>query len=107
MRMMKRLAAGAAMGVLATALAATAHAQETTGGVNGTVTDGAGKPLAGAQVTVVYQPTNTTQTLTTDAQGGFSLRGLQPGGPYAITATDAGHTDQTLDNIQIPLGSPF
>ncbi len=107
MRMMKRLAAGAASGVLAAALAAAAHAQETTGGVNGTVTDGAGKPLAGAQVTVVYQPTNTTQTLTTDAQGGFSLRGLQPGGPYAITATDAGHTDQTIDNIQIPLGSPF
>ncbi|MBE7217546.1 MAG: TonB-dependent receptor [Caulobacteraceae bacterium] len=105
---MRKLAAGAATTVVAACLSAgAAFAQETTGGVNGTVTDAAGKPLANAQVTVTYAPTNTSQRLTTDGQGGFSLRGLTPGGPYTITASEPGFDTQTLTDLQINLGSPY
>ena len=108
MSMLRKLAAGAATTVLAVCLAAgAANAQETAGGVNGTVTDAAGKPLAHARVTVTYGPTNSSQTLTTDGQGGFSTRGLQPGGPYTITAAEPGYDAQTLTDLQINVGAPY
>ena len=108
MRTIKRLAAGAAMTALAAALAGGAHAQETTGGVNGAVTDAAGHALPGVQVTVTFSPTNTVRTVTTDKSGEFNLRGLEPGGPYTIVAADGGaHTAKSLDGVQIPLGSPY
>ena len=107
MSMMRKLAAGAATVALAACLSTAARAQETSGGINGTVTDAAGHTLANAQVTITYTPTNTVRHVTTDGQGGFSLRGLEPGGPYTITADDAGHTSKTVGDIQIGLGTAY
>lgn len=107
MSMMRKLAAGAATVALAACLATAAQAQETSGGINGTVTDAAGHTLANAQVTVTYGPTNTVRRVTTDGQGGFSLRGLEPGGPYTITADDAGHASKTVTDIQVGLGTAY
>ena len=107
MTTLRKLAAGAATTALLAALAGAAHAQETTGAVSGTVTDAAGKGVAGAQVTVTFLPTNTTRQTTTSGAGEFNLSGLQTGGPYTIVAQDAGHAPKTLDNVQISLGSPY
>ena len=107
MTMMRKLAAGAATVALAACLATAAQAQETSGGINGTVTDAAGHTLANASVTITYTPTNTVRHVTTDGQGGFSLRGLEPGGPYTITADDAGHTPKTVTDVQIGLGTAY
>ena len=107
MTMMRKLAAGAATVALAACLATAAQAQETSGGINGTVTDAAGHTLANASVTITYTPTNTVRHVTTDGQGGFSLRGLEPGGPYTITAHDAGHTPKTVTDVQIGLGTAY
>ncbi len=83
----RKLATGVATAALAFAvMSAAAHAQETTGGINGTVKGATGAPVANAQVTVVYEPTNQTFTATTDGGGLFSLRQLPPGGPYRVTA---------------------
>ena len=107
MSMMRKLAAGAATVALAACLATAAQAQETSGGINGTVTDAAGHTLANAQVTITFTPTNTVRHVTTDAQGGFALRGLEVGGPYTITADDPGHAPKTVGDIQVQLGSAY
>lgn len=106
--LMKRLAAGAATTVLAITLAtAAAHAQETTGGITGAITDDAGHPLAGVTVRVTYVPTHSTQTAVTSADGFFSVRNLPVGGPYEVAAADATHASKTVQVSAIPLGSPY
>ena len=107
MSIMRKLAAGAAMAALAACLATAAQAQETSGGINGTVTDAAGHTLANAQVTVTFTPTNAVRHITTDGSGGFALRGLEPGGPYTVTVDDAGHASKTVADIQVALGSAY
>ena len=86
MRTMKRLAAGAATTAMALALlTAAAHAQETTSGIDGSAHSAGGAPIAGAPVTVVFEPTNQTFSATTDKDGRFSVRTLPPGGPYRVS----------------------
>src|SRR5579875_1817454 len=98
---MKRLAAGVASAVLATAMATAAvHAQETSSGINGTARTTSGAPIANAPVTVVYEPTNQTFSTHTDASGLFSIRQLPPGGPYRVTVTGPnGPVTQEVQNI--------
>src|SRR5471032_440955 len=84
--MMKRLLAG--IFTLAFALASTAFGQgTTTAGMSGFVTDKQGKPIAGAAVTAVHEPTGTTSTTVSRSNGQFNLSGMRVGGPYKVTAT--------------------
>lgn len=87
MRMMNRLAGGAALTALVCAMSSAVYAQETTGAVRGQVTDEAGAAVAGATVTVTHVPTGATATSVTGADGYFSTRGLRVGGPYRVAAT--------------------
>ncbi len=107
MTTMKKLAAGAATGALALALmTSAARAQETTGGINGSVHEGS-TPVSVATVTVIYTPTNQTFTATTDAGGQFAIRQLPPGGPYRVITKDAAHAERTTDVGSIGVGSAF
>ena len=103
MRMMNRLAAGAALTALVCAMSSAVYAQETTGSVRGQVTDENGAGVAGATVTVTHVPTGATSTSVTGADGYFSARGLRVGGPYRIvaTATDFERTQATLQNVGV------
>jgi outer membrane receptor for ferrienterochelin and colicin len=92
MTFMKKLAAGAALGVLAAAMAPAVYAQETTGAIQGSVTDAAGAGLANATVTVVHRPTGTRVTTVTDGNGFYVARGLRVGGPYDVTVSSGGDT---------------
>lgn len=88
-----------------------------TNAVSGIVTDGAGRPLGGATVTVGGTPTTITTTTITavGALGRFTLSGLAAPGNYTLTATIAGYQPTTvpitldgvslLDNVKIPLQS--
>jgi hypothetical protein len=58
----------------------------TTSAVTGTVADKSGKPVAGAAVTIVHEPSSTKATTTTREGGGYDFNGLRVGGPYSITA---------------------
>jgi hypothetical protein len=109
MSIMKRLAAGAATTALACGLlTAGAHAQDITGGIAGKVTDDAGKPLAHVPVTIVYKATNTTLKTTTGNDGFFSIRNLQVGGPYDVTAAgDSTHQAKTAEINAIGVGDPY
>ncbi|MGC1303268.1 MAG: TonB-dependent receptor [Caulobacteraceae bacterium] len=108
MSIMKRLAAGAATTALACGLlAAGAHAQDITGGISGKVTDDAGKPLANVPVTITFKATNATLKTTTGNDGFYSLRNLQAGGPYDVTAGDSAHAAKTAEIPAISVGDPY
>ena len=85
----RTLAASAAFGVLA--YAASAQAQEITGGVAGVVTEN-GKPAAGAKVTVTNVQTGVSINTTTGDKGFYSIANLPAGGPYTVTATASDNT---------------
>src|SRR5690348_8181620 len=81
-----------------------AQAQVVSSGMTGTVALPDGKPIAGATVTAVHTPTNTTFTGITGANGRFAFVGMPVGGPYRVTATAAGHEIEGLDGVQTSLG---
>ncbi|MHA7821031.1 MAG: TonB-dependent receptor [Erythrobacter sp.] len=94
----KYLLAASVVSLSAAATIATpVAAQQITSGVEGTVTDDAGNPLAGASVTITDTRTGSSRTLSTGGAGGFNATGLVAGGPYTITATADGFEGQTLE----------
>ncbi|PXA98181.1 hypothetical protein DMC47_10065 [Nostoc sp. 3335mG] len=99
--MRNMLFAGAAVAALA--IPAAASAQQITTGIQGTVTDDAGAPVAGAQITVTDTRTGAARTLTTGATGTFVATGLTTGGPYTVAATADGYEGQTVENINTTL----
>ena len=72
-----------------------AEAQDyTSGAVIGSVSDSAGKPVAGATVTLTSTAQGQTRTLTSSTAGTFSATGLAPG-EYAVTVSAPGYDDFT------------
>ena len=65
---------------------AAAMAQETTATIRGTVTLN-GQGVAGANVVVTESQSGTRSETATSTDGGFSLSGLRPGGPYTVQVT--------------------
>lgn len=92
-------------GVAAAALVipAAASAQQITTGIEGTVTDADGNPLAGAQVVVTDTRTGASRTLTTSSTGTFAATGLVTGGPYTVSANADGFEGQSVTDINTSL----
>ena len=61
-------------------------ANSTTSDIKGTVVDGSGNGLSGAEVTVTYDATSTSKTLVTDDNGNFYAVNLKAGGPYTVAS---------------------
>ena len=99
----KRLAAGAALGVMAVAMAGAVYAQETTASLHGQVTNN-GAAVANASVTVVHKPSGTRSTTVTGASGAFDARGLRVGGPYTVTVTAPGGGSKIFNDLFLSLG---
>jgi hypothetical protein len=95
---------GVAAAALLTPVAA--YAQETTSTIRGVVT-GDGAPIAGATVTILHVPTNTTQTVITSNDGSFVANGLRVGGPYTVTISAPSFEDTQVTDVRTSLGSPF
>lgn len=70
--------------VLAVAASARLAAAQTTGAVQGTVTDEQGALLARATVQILHTATNAAKSTQTGATGGFVFDFVQPG-TYAVT----------------------
>ena len=83
-----------------------AAAQVTTSAMRGSVTDSAGRPLEGAQIEAIHQPSGSRYAATTRADGRFTLPGLRVGGPYTVSAARLGYQKQTQGNISLALGVP-
>ena len=97
------LAASAASLSLACSIAAPVHAQETSSSIRGTVTSDSG-PVAGATVAVTHQPSGTTLTTVTDANGNFSANGLRIGGPTTVTVDAPGFETSTVNDVFLQAG---
>src|SRR5579872_1307252 len=70
----------------------------TTGGIDGTVTDSAGHPVAAVSVAAVA-PSYRNSTVT-GANGFYALAGLPPD-TYALTFSKTGYQTQTVPGITI------
>lgn len=101
----KYLLAASVAGLAATnAIAPTAvQAQQITSGVEGTVVDDSGNPVAGATVVVTDTRTGAARTLTTGSSGEFNATNLTVGGPYTVSASAGGYEGQTVSDISLTL----
>jgi len=77
-----------------------ARAQQTLGGITGTVTDSSGAVVVGATVTLVGDETKLTRTQTTNSAGSYLFVNL-PIGPYTLSFTQAGFQAQTIPSILV------
>lgn len=95
----KYLLAASVVSLSTAALMATpAAAQQITSGIEGSVRDDSGNPLANATVIVTDTRTGQSQTSRSSANGQFNIGSLVPGGPYQVTATAPGFEGQTIEN---------
>ncbi len=102
----KRLAYGAAVAALALASAPAVYAQVTSGGVTGRVTNASGQPVAGATVSVRHDPSGTTTTTVTNAQGVYIVINQRVGGPYTVTVTAPSYSESKTEIPAVGLGDP-
>ena len=87
-------ALSAAVAIVAMVGAAPALAQNTTAAIGGSVVDVEGRPVAGATVLILHTESKTVSSTTTDGSGRYAARGLRVGGPYTITISKDGRSDQ-------------
>lgn len=76
---------------------APAVAQNTTAVLTGQVNGADGRPVAGATVVILHQESGTTARANTDALGRYTARGLRVGGPYRVTVSKDGASDEKND----------
>ncbi|MGD0963403.1 MAG: TonB-dependent receptor [Candidatus Acidiferrales bacterium] len=82
------------------ALTPQARAQQTLGGITGTVTDDSGAVIPAATVKVVGDQTNLTRTMDTSETGFYLIPNL-PIGNYTITISHTGFQTLTVPSIQV------
>ena len=81
-------------------LTTSTQAQQTLGGITGTVTDTSGALVTGATVTAVNDQTSLTRTLMTSADGAYTFVNL-PIGNYTLTFEHAGFETQKVPSILV------
>src|SRR5687767_12349284 len=85
----------------------TLKAQETSTGINGSVTDTAKLAVPRAVITVIHIPSGTKYTTITGTNGRYGVPGIRVGGPYSVTVNSAGMQMQEQLIAQIRLGEPL
>jgi len=82
----------------------------TTGSIAGLVTDNQQRPVAGASVIAIHEPSATTYEGTTRADGRYVIVGMRVGGPYTVTVNFVGQgtafEPKTVENVSVNLGVP-
>ncbi|HEY0005347.1 MAG TPA: TonB-dependent receptor [Pyrinomonadaceae bacterium] len=86
---------------LCISLSAVAFGQETTGSIEGTVTDAQGARIAGATVLVEGPAFN--RTTTTDSEGHYRVPQVPPG-RYTVTTSASNFASTKQENVQVELG---
>lgn len=102
-KMFRNLAAGISLLLLTFVLIPGGLAQETTGGLEGTLKDGTGATVPGATVTLKSDQLIGTKTVTTDKSGYYRFTNLPPG-TYTIVALAPGFAESKRDNVLLGVG---
>ncbi|MEZ5344805.1 MAG: TonB-dependent receptor [Pyrinomonadaceae bacterium] len=68
--------------------------------LKGTVSDGTGAVISGAEVVLTNTATNQSRSVVTNASGIYSFSGLSQG-TYRVTVTSSGFKQQTVENFTI------
>ncbi|MBK9458873.1 MAG: carboxypeptidase regulatory-like domain-containing protein [Sphingobacteriales bacterium] len=76
----------------------------TTAALGGTVSDTKGETLVGASVTATHTRTGAQYATVSNIDGRYTLLNMAVGGPYTITVSYVGYTDQKSDNVYLSLG---
>ena len=90
--------------VLLLSVSASALAQESAI-VRGTVTDGTGAVIPGAEVTVIHETTDEATTGLTNESGNYEFAGLPPG-LYTLTVAQPGFQTGTYSNVELRSDQP-
>ena len=77
-----------------------AQAQQTLGGITGTIMESTGSVLPGTVVNIVGDETKLTRTQTSSANGGYDFVNL-PIGSYTLTFTHEGFQTQRVPSIVV------
>src|ERR1700730_18281525 len=85
---------------MASMLTPYAHAQQTLGGITGTVTDASGAIVADATVTLVGDQTKLTRSQNTNSNGSYLFVNL-PIGSYKLSFLHAAFQTQTVPSILV------
>ncbi|RZK36041.1 MAG: TonB-dependent receptor, partial [Pedobacter sp.] len=83
-----------------------AMAQVTTSSMTGTIKDASGA-LPGASVKATHTPTGSVYTVSTNADGRFTIGGMRVGGPYTVEVSFVGYKPAKLSDISLKLGEPY
>ena len=97
---MKSIWVGLLVGGVVLIFASAVVAQQTTGIIQGTVTDAAGAVVAGASVAVVSDTTDYTRTVTSGTDGSFAVTELPPG-HYHVQVTKEGFKTENQEGIEL------
>ena len=76
----------------------------TTAAMNGLVTDQQGEALPGANVVAVHVESGTIYGSSVRSGGSYNIPNMRVGGPYTVTASFVGFTDQVEENVYLSLG---
>nr|WP_295866348.1 carboxypeptidase regulatory-like domain-containing protein [uncultured Chitinophaga sp.] len=92
--------------LLITVTAQRIRAQETSGGLQGRITNAAGEALPGAAVIAIHQPSGTRYGVSTFNDGRFLLTGMRIGGPYLLEVNFMGMEKESRLIPKVSLGEP-
>ena len=90
--------------IVCTTFASDLNAQGvTSGAVGGIITDNAGNPLEGVQVSITNRTTGFTQRTVTREGGRYNLQGLEVGGPYTLDVRRIGMQPASKTDVIVTL----
>lgn len=79
----------------------------TTSSITGYVADQSNQALIGVNILVKHIKTGNTYGNTTDENGNYRISNVRVGGPYRITYSYIGYSEQVFENVYLQLGENF